>query len=114
MNRRQFVAAGASAFFVSSAGRLWGANAPSSRVRFALVGCRAGGRGQAVLASALKVPGVDIACVCDVDARARAYTAEVVRAKTGQTPRQEKDFRKVLEMKDIDGVISVTPDHFHA
>ena len=29
-------------------------------------------------------------------------------------PKKEKDFRKVLEMEDVDGIISETPDHFHA
>ena len=102
--------AGAGAFFVASSERLFGADAPSSRVRFAIAGCREGGRGQTVLDNALKVPGVDIVCVCDVDSRAMDFAAEAVRGRTGRAPRKERDFRKVLEMGDVDGVISVTPD----
>ena len=67
LNRREFVKAGASAFFIASSSRLFGAEAPSSRIRFALVGCRKGGRGIQVLENVLKVPGVDVVCVCDVD-----------------------------------------------
>ena len=114
ISRRDFVKAGAGAFFVASSERLFGADAPSSRVRFAIAGCREGGRGQTVLDNALKVPGVDIVCVCDVDSRAMDFAAEAVRGRTGRAPRKERDFRKVLEMWDVDGVISVTPDHFHA
>ena len=115
MNRRDFVkAAGAGAFFIASSSRLFGADAPSSRLRFALIGCRKEGRGMSVLADAVKAPGVEIAVVCDVDSRAMDQAAAWLVGKGFPEPRKEKDFRKILEMKDVDGVISETPDHFHA
>ena len=91
-----------------------GDGAPSHRLRLALVGCREGGRGIAVGDSALKNPGLEIACVCDVDSRALDYAADRFGKAQGVAVRKEKDFRRVLEMKDIDAVVSVTPDHFHA
>ena len=114
MNRREFVKAGAGVFFIASSSRLFGAGAPSSRVRFAIVGCRERGRGRDVLENALSVPGTECVCVCDVDSRAMDFAAEFVRSRTGRVPRKEKDFRKVLEMSDVDAVVSETPDHFHA
>ena len=114
MNRRDFIKAGTGAFFIVSANRLFGAEAPSSRVRLAIVGCHAKGRGQTVMKNALKVPGVDIVCVCDVDSRARDFAANAVHERTGLMPRKEKDLRKVLEDPSIDGIISETPDHVHA
>ena len=114
MNRREFIQSGVGTFFIASADRLLGAGAPSNRVRLAIVGCHAKGRGIAVMRSAMKVPGVEIACVCDVDARARAFAAAEVLKKTGVKPREEKDLRKVLEDRTIDGILSETPDHFHA
>ena len=49
MNRRDFIKAGSGAFFVAAANRVLGAAAPSNRVRLAIMGCREGGRGKAVL-----------------------------------------------------------------
>ena len=114
MDRRDFIRAGAGAFFVAAAGSAFGAGAPSNRVRLAIVGCHAKGRGFSVMRTALKVPGVEIACVCDVDRRAREFAADYVLKATGSRPVMEKDLRKVLEFGDLDGIISETPDHFHA
>ena len=114
MDRRDFMKASAGAFFIASTGRAFGAMAPSSRLRFALLGCREGGRGISVMDSALKVPGVEIAVVCDPDSRAMDFASAWLVGKGLPAPKKEKDFRKILEMKDVDGVISVTPDHFHA
>ena len=114
MDRRDFIRTGAGAFFVAAAGSAFGAGAPSNRVRLAIVGCHAKGRGFSVMKTALKVPGVEIACVCDVDRRAREFAADYVLRATGRKPVMEKDLRKVLEFGDLDGIISETPDHFHA
>jgi len=107
-------AASGCAFHLAPEGRATRAGAPSNRVRLAVVGCREGGRGACIMQSAMKLPGVDIACVCDVDSRARDYAANVVKAATGVEPRKEKDLRKVLEDASLDGILSETPDHIHA
>ena len=114
MNRREFIKAGAGAFFIATTGKVFGAAAPSNRVRLAIVGCHEKGRGITVMKAAMKVPGVEIACVCDVDRRAREFAADHVFKATGVRPKMEKDLRKVLEDKGLDGIISETPDHFHA
>mgnify|MGYP003319025565 CR=1 FL=1 len=114
MDRREFIKTSAGAFFIASAGKVFGAAAPSNRVRLAIVGCHRKGRGITVMRAALKVPGVEIAWVCDVDDRALEFAAAEVYATTGVKPRKEKDLRKVLEDKELDGIISETPDHFHA
>ena len=112
-NRRQFIGFGASAFIAAS-GRVFGVESPSNRVRLAIVGCHERGRGQQVMKSAMRVPGVDIACVCDVDSRAMDWAAGNVFASSGIAPEKVRDFRKVLEDPSIDGVILETPDHWHA
>lgn len=114
MNRRDFIKTGAGAFFIAAAGKAVGAGAASNRVRLAIVGCHANGRGFAVMKSAMKVPGVEIAWVCDVDSRAREMAADYVFKETGVKPKTEKDLRKVVEDPLLDGIISETPDHFHA
>ena len=116
MNRKEFILSGAGAFFIASAGKAFGADAPSNRVRLALVGCREKGRGAAVVQRALQVPGVEIAYVCDVDSRAMDYAADLVEKKSNgaSRPKKEKDLRKILADKSVDGILSETPDHFHA
>ena len=114
MNRRDFIKAGTGAFFIASAPRVFGAMAPSNRVRLAIVGCREDGRGMEVVRAAMLVPGLEISVVCDVDSRAMDYAADWLVRQGRPAPVKEKYFRKVLEMKDLDGVISETPDHFHA
>ena len=116
MNRKEFILSGAGAFFIASAGKAFGADAPSNRVRLALVGCREKGRGAAVVQRALQVPGVEIAYVCDVDSRAMDYAADLIEKKSNgaSRPKKEKDLRKILADKSVDGILSETPDHFHA
>ena len=114
MNRRTFIKAGAGTFAVMSSGRVLGEAAASNRVRLAIVGCHEKGRGQSVMKAAMKVPGVEIAYVCDVDARARDWAANCVEQMSGFRPKKEKDLRKVLEDRNLDGIISETPDHWHA
>ena len=112
MNRREFIKTGAGAFFIATAGKVFGAAAPSNRVRLAIVGC--GGRGFSVMTSAMQVPGVEIVCVCDPNRKACEWGAAYVYKETGVRPRTERDLRKVLEDKSLDGIISETPDHVHA
>ena len=114
MKRREFLKASGSAFAVASASRVFGAGAPSNRVRLALAGCHKNGRGAAVLRSLLRTPGAEVAYVCDVDSRAMDYAAEVVKRATGVAPKKEKDIRKVVAAADLDGIVSETPDHWHA
>ncbi|MBR4172596.1 MAG: Gfo/Idh/MocA family oxidoreductase [Kiritimatiellae bacterium] len=114
MNRRDFMKTGAGAFFLAAAGRALGAGAPSNRVRVAVIGCHQKGRGAVVIKELLKVPGMEIAWLCDVDSRARDFATDLVEKLAGYKPRQEKDLRKVLEDPGIDAIVSETPDHWHA
>jgi predicted dehydrogenase len=80
----------------------------NSRVRLGFIGL--GNRGDQVLDAFLKHPDAEVAAVCDLS---QAYMDFAVR-KVGTTPRQFKDYRQLLEQKDIDAVVIATPDHWHA
>jgi predicted dehydrogenase len=101
MERRQFLAASAAVTMARGA---------NSRVRVAIVGLR--GRGRDHIMEFAKVPGVEIAALCDIDESVMAARLKDAQA-TGAKPRIYMDFRKLLEDKTIDAVSIATPDHHH-
>ena len=111
MKRRQFIkrvaqaTAALSATSAVSAQRVLGAN---ERVRVGLIGC--GGRGMFDAKLMREAPNVEFAAVCDL------YPPHLARAKewAGPAAKQFKNFRRLLEQKDIDAVLIATPDHWHA
>ena len=74
----------------------------------------AGGMGKNRLRGFLDHADVEIGAVCDVDARHMAEAAAMVRDRRGREVAGHKDFRRLLEMPDLDAVVVATPDHWHA
>jgi len=111
MKRREFIRQVAattailSARSALSAERVRGAN---ERVNVGLIGC--GGRGKLVAKLMREAPNVDFTAVCD------AYEPRAEEAKEWAGPHCKgvHDFRKILEMKEVDAVLIATPDHWHA
>jgi len=89
--------------------RIAGAN---DRLNFAVIGLN--GRGYAHLAS-LKAnrSAARISHVCDVDSNILKKFADAVQREMGEPSVPEKDFRKILERKDVDAITIATPDHWH-
>jgi len=54
-----------------------------------------------------------ISHVCDVDTTILAKYAESTKQMMGYAPATEQDFRKVLELKEVDAITIATPDHWH-
>lgn len=88
---------------------VFGAN---DRIRVGLIGC--GGMGRGDLATFLANKEVDCPIVCDVDDRQAARARVLVEETRGNSPDTVRDFRRVLDRKDVDAVIVATPDHWHA
>lgn len=91
--------------------RVLGAN---DRIRVALIGC--GGMGRYDLRDFLKIKNIECVALCDVDDSRVGETVKRVLdpasvAAPGLTTR---DFRKVLELKELEATIVATPDHWHA
>jgi predicted dehydrogenase len=94
----------------ASQGRVLGAN---DRIRIGLVGC--GGQGRADLDKAIRIKNIECIALCDVDDSQTNRTANMVEVVTTQKPGfTSRDFRKLLDLKDLDAVIVGTPDHWHA
>ena len=85
---------------------------PSEKI---LVGCIGmGGMGMGDMNGFMGQNDVEVVAVCDVDSNNLDRAAAEVEKKYGRKPLAVKDFRKILERKDIDAVMIATPDHWHA
>ncbi|HUJ23571.1 MAG TPA: Gfo/Idh/MocA family oxidoreductase [Bryobacteraceae bacterium] len=86
------------------------AKGANERVVVALIGGRNQGRG---VATRMIEQGAEIKTFCDLDDEVlRKVGAELGKAQN-KSVSTVKDFRRVLDDKDIDGVIIATPDHWH-
>jgi predicted dehydrogenase len=85
--------------------------AANDKVSVALIGCK--GMGWSNLTSHLKLPDVDVVGLCDVDSNVLNERAAELEQKTGKKAKLYKDYRKLLENKEVDAVIIATPDHWH-
>lgn len=116
LTRRDFIragsgaaAAGAAVNFTLLQPKLWASRSvsPSDRVRFASIGV--GVRGCELLHSSLKIPGAECVAICDLY-DSRHVSAQQVLNKTIPATR---DYRTILDRKDIDAVIVAVTDHQH-
>jgi predicted dehydrogenase len=85
---------------------------PSEKIRVAFIGV--GGMGKGTLTGFLGQPDVELPAVCDVYEPHVNQAREMVEKARGHAPDVCKDFRRVLDRKDIDAVVVSTPDHWHA
>ena len=87
---------------------------PSDRVNIGVIGLN--GMGWANAATAMRLPGVVIAALCDIDTTVIDGRIAELKSKNIDTSKIAiySDYRKLLENKDVDVVIIGTPDHWHA
>ena len=115
--RREFLdalAVGAAALAVGTTARSYGQILGSNdRLNFAVIGLN--GRAYAHL-SALKAnrSAARISHVCDVDDNILKKFADRVQQEMGESAATDKDFRRILEQKEVDAITIATPDHWHA
>ena len=91
--------------------RLWASPGPvaaSDTVRFGIIGT--GIEGCTLLQSSLSVPGAECVAAADLYDSRHIAAKEALGGKDIETTR---DYRRILERKDIDAVLVATPDHWH-
>jgi predicted dehydrogenase len=112
-SRRQFLqglaAAGGASVLLPSAGRAWGDESPNDRPVFATIGLR--NQGWEITSKSFRF--ADFAALADVDAKVLGAHVEKVEKSQGKKPDAYKDYREILDRKDIDAVMIATPDHWH-
>lgn len=100
MNRRQALALTALSY-----SRILGAN---DRLRMGFIGL--GNRGDQVHDGFLEFGDSQTVAICDL----RDDYLDLAARKSRSTPTRYKDYRKLLEDKNVDAVAIATPDHWHA
>jgi predicted dehydrogenase len=124
MTRRRFlqqtgVALAAPMFVPRSAFGKEGHTPPSDRITVGFIGC-----GKMAhdfhLPTLLSFSDVQALAVCDVDTHRREHAKGLIEATYADANRATthcdaySDFRELLARKDIDAVVIVTPEHWHA
>ncbi len=113
-NRRAFLkTAGAAALAapVLIPGRVLGAEGqtpPSEKINLGIIGC--GGMGRANLGACSNQPDVAVTAACDVWEARRDAVVEQFKGSC----RGYRDFREMLQQKNLDAVIIASPPHWHA
>ena len=117
VTRREFLdtlAVGAAGLAITSTAKSYGQIIGSNdRLNFAVIGLRS--RAYAHLSS-LKAnkAAARISHVCDVDSDTLKKFADDTAKEMGESPGADKDFRNILQLKEVDAVTIATPDHWHA
>lgn len=90
------------------------ATAAADRVTMAIIGVGSSmRRGMQVFAGARNFKQIQFTGTCDVDSRHLDEGTASIK-KFGYDPKPHKDFRTLLDDKDLNAVIVATPDHWHA
>lgn len=112
-SRRQFLqnvaGAGAASILLRPANRAFGYVAANDRPVFATIGLR--NQGWAITSKSFKF--ADFAALADVDSNVLEENVAKVEKAQKRKPDAYKDYRRILERKDIDAVMIATPDHWH-
>jgi predicted dehydrogenase len=115
-SRREFLGVGAAVAGASLVGApifptpspRQGQRGPASeRVRFGIVGV--GMQGSALLATSIRLDGVECAAACDLYDGRHTLAREIVRADLPVTRR----YQQLLDDRNIDCIIAAVPDHWH-
>jgi len=124
ITRRGFLKAAAASVLAPAIipSTVFGRTAPSNTIQIGCIGVGRQGQGdmQELIYRGLET-GARVIAVCDVDAHRmedaqwlvdKIYSMELGKDYT-QSCAAYRDFRELLARKDIDGVLIVTPDHWH-
>ena len=105
--RRNFLKKTAAGLAVAAAYPAAGVLGANDRIRVAMIG--PGARGQELLAQLLKLPEAQLVAVADVYSRRREEVKKLVPSVDAVD-----DYRRLLDRKDLDGIIVASPLHIHA
>jgi predicted dehydrogenase len=85
----------------------WEVAAPSDTVRFGIIGV--GMQGNGLLSTAISLPGVECVAAADLYDSRHTLAKEIAGPKITTT----RNYKELLENKEIDCLIAAVPDHWH-
>ncbi|HEV9035713.1 MAG TPA: Gfo/Idh/MocA family oxidoreductase, partial [Puia sp.] len=114
MQQSSALAGGAFLLPALGTGGIFSRVSPADQLNVGAIGLN--GMGWADLSAAIKIPGVNVVALCDVDQNVLDRRMKELASHGVDTGRIKvyNDYRKLLDRKDIDFVIIGTPDHWHA
>ncbi|MDO5524158.1 MAG: Gfo/Idh/MocA family oxidoreductase [Bacteroidia bacterium] len=86
--------------------------AQNSKLKIGLIG--SGWYGMVITKAALKVGGVEVIAVCDVDSEHLKNSAAEIETLQGSRPKEFKDYRDLLNLSGLEAVLIGTPPQWHA
>ncbi len=112
-NRRTFLGTAAAAGTLALNAAVHSDDSPNSQpLKIGVIGL--GGYGMVDAKAALKVGGVKVTAVCDVDSEHLNENADKLEQMQGSRPETYKLYTEMLDEADLDVVIIATPPHWHA
>lgn len=111
-SRRQFIRQTGTASLALAAPAILRAADSAGKINLAFIG--PGGMGMNHVRTMGKRSDLIFSWVCDPDETRAAAAAKTIQELTGQTPKIERDMRRVLDDKSVQAVVMATPDHWHA
>ena len=92
---------------------LFGSNLDANeQIQVAVIGVRS--RAKALVMGISKYSNAKIIYSCDVDETILEAHNQWCQENIGYVPKNETDFRRILEDKDVDAIFIATPEHWHA
>ncbi len=110
--RRHFLQGAAGAVVLSQFPAVFQAAEPEGVLKLGLIGC--GWYGMVDLKAALKLGGVEVIALCDVDSEHLESSAAEVEKLQGRRPRTFKLYEDLLKTPGLQAAIIATPPHWHA
>jgi predicted dehydrogenase len=87
-------------------------SAANERINVGFIGV--GGMGMSRLRGFVQHADVNPVAICDLDSRHTDRAVAFVKQERNITPSAFQDYRRLLDLQDLDAVCIATPDHWHA
>lgn len=114
LNRRGFLngaAGAAAASYVVTRGVALAQNESKDKITVGVMGLS---RGASLATTFAGRSNVVVKYLCDVDTERATKRAADFESKTGNAAQPIKDFRRILDDKDVDALVCAAPNHWHA
>ncbi len=112
MKRRRFIHVTSLGTAAIASNMYFGPLAVDRKLKIGLIG--AGWYGMVIVKAALKVGGVEVIGVCDVDSEHLNNSANELEKLQSIKPKTFKNYNDLLEMKGLEAIFIGTPPHWHA